>query len=307
MFLSFLSIALCLSLYSHVSFVSLFIVLCVILCLWLLSLSFSLFMLLRSHGLSPSFSSTIICESTPLQHKTFINEPSSLPNFSGNDDETVHNIIDCVADDCTRPSASIPKSHISFDDTTLAGLLVTTSKFVPLTPFDAFTSKLRNHLQKYFKLGGTHSLLKLSSSITQHACSLTPSKLKILPLPSTLSLSPNLKFLTGSQTTLFPRTTDNASSYTFFSQSSSTLEISMLTVTTNSLKLTSSYMTSGNKSRASVSSMTLLQFRPLTGHPHLPLLPLPHTAHIIVIVHLLVAGSSFLAGWLFRLSCQQQQ
>lgn len=90
-----------------------------------------------------------------------------------------HNFIDCVTDECTRRSTSsdnekvsILKSCISFDDSSLSGLVVRTYKLASFTSFDAFTSELRIHFQSNFKLGDTHSLLKLPSSITQYALSL---------------------------------------------------------------------------------------------------------------------------------------
>ena len=160
-----------LSLSFLVCFVSLYIVLYIILCL---CLCICVFLFLSPSPLPPT-----IMSQTPPQHIAFINEKFHQ-NFSWNGDETVHNSIDRVTDTCTRRTVisdneklSLRKSRIFYDESNLAGFLVRSDTFASITSFNDFTSEFRNHLQSHSKLGATHSLLKLSSSITQHARSLS--------------------------------------------------------------------------------------------------------------------------------------
>ena len=104
---------------------------------------------------------------------TLINDNVSLPNFSGNGSESVHAFVRRISEECTRRSAhsdaeklAILKSRICHDQSSLAGKLVKTDKFLSFTSFDSFTSALVSHFASHSKLGATHSFLKVAQTIT---------------------------------------------------------------------------------------------------------------------------------------------
>ncbi len=126
--------------------------------------------------LSTSLPATVSTETIATPHITFIHESHHLPDFSGTGTETVHQFIQRIEEDCSRRAAisdkekkiSILKSRICHEPSSLAGLLVKSERFASLTTYDDFTIHLRNHFQSHSKYVATHSLLKLSKSISQH-------------------------------------------------------------------------------------------------------------------------------------------
>ena len=104
---------------------------------------------------------------------TLISDNVTLPNFSGNGSESVHAFVRRISEECTRRNArtdaerlAILKSRICHDQSSLAGKLVKTDKFLSFTTFDGFTTALVSHFAGHSKLGATHSFLKVAQTIT---------------------------------------------------------------------------------------------------------------------------------------------
>ena len=119
-----------------------------------------------------------VSPSAPATHINFINEPIIRPNFTGTGDESIHNFMDRINDECTRRNAfsdqkrlSILKSRISFEDNSTTGLLVRSDKSTSITTYNEFTSELIKHFQSHSTLGTTHSILKMTSSTLQNGYS----------------------------------------------------------------------------------------------------------------------------------------
>ena len=132
-------------------------------------------MQLRSRCLS-TMSTSSNASHTPQAvspHVTLISESVSIPNFTGVGSESIHQFIRRVGEECTRRNAhsdpeklAILKSRICHDSSSLAGKLVKSDKFLSFDKYDDFSAALISHFSSHTKLGATHSLLKVASSLT---------------------------------------------------------------------------------------------------------------------------------------------
>ena len=131
-------------------------------------------MRLRSHSLRMSPPDTLPTHSQT--QVTLISESTIIPPFTGAGNESVHQFIRRINEECTRRSAhsdaeklAILKSRVCFDQSSLAGKLVKSDKFLSLTSYNEFTEALLSHFSSHSSLGATHSLIKVARSLTHLA------------------------------------------------------------------------------------------------------------------------------------------